>query len=75
MLAWIMKEELDSEKIYRLKMELAELEREWVKVGEREVKPSQCYRLSENPLRILYNADCPDSLKTRIEKLIRKHMK
>lgn len=66
---------LDEEaKLFHFKTALADLEREWVEVNGQRWKPSQCYRLTEDPKRILYNVNCPAALKRKIEKLVRKYL-
>lgn len=64
----------DDGQISRLKTELAELDREWVDVDGMKMKPSQCYRFEARPAHVLFNTNCPDTLKNRIEALLAKYL-
>ncbi len=48
--------------------ELALLDTDLVDAGGIMLKPSQCYRIESN--KLLYNANCPDSLKQKIEQIL-----
>ncbi len=37
------------------------------------VKPSNCFRLSGNPPKVIYNTNCPDELKKKIEEIVSKY--
>ena len=60
--------------LYKLRTDLADLDREWIEVKGRRMKPSQCYRLGTDPVHILYNSNCPEVLKKRIETLLKKYL-
>lgn len=64
----------NNEKISRLKTELNELEREWVDIDGIKLKPSQCYRLETDPAHVLFNTNCPDALRERINALLTKYL-
>ena len=64
----------DDGQLSRLKTELAELDREWVDVNGMKMKPSQCYRFESSPAHVLFNTNCPDKLKERIESLMIKYL-
>ena len=38
------------------------------------VKPSNCYYFEGNPAHILFNTNCPDSLKEKIENIVQKYI-
>jgi len=59
----------------RLRAELGELEREFVQVDGKRLKPSQCYRFNDDPVHVLFNTNCPDSLKKKINSIIAKYTK
>lgn len=37
------------------------------------VKPSQCYHASTNPFHVLYNTNCPEALKAKVEAILSKY--
>jgi hypothetical protein len=41
--------------------------------GER-LKPSQCYHFDNNPPHLLFNTNCPHSLKDKIKAIITKYI-
>jgi hypothetical protein len=60
--------------VEKVKAELSELEREYVEVGGRRLKPSQCYHFDTSPLHVLFNTNCPDTLKEKVEAILFKHL-
>lgn len=58
----------------KLRAELGELDRELVQVDGSMLKPSQCYRLGVDPPHVLFNTNCPDDLKKRIQAILIKYM-
>lgn len=54
--------------------ELHELDRELVKIDGQTIKPSQCYHFETDPLHLLFNTNCPDSLKERINGIVKKYI-
>ena len=59
--------------IAQLKAELNELDREMVDIDGVRVKPSQCYRVDLEPVHVLFNTNCPDELKQKIESILAKY--
>jgi hypothetical protein len=59
--------------LQKIKEELDALEKYPVIVNGRELKPSQCYHIDANPMHVLFNTNCPDSLRDRINSIISKH--
>jgi hypothetical protein len=57
----------------KIRSELNELDRELVKINGKTLKPSQCYRFSADPMHVLFNTNCPDSLKERVNAIIAKY--
>jgi hypothetical protein len=53
--------------------ELRELDKESVKIDGMLLKPSQCYRFSFQPLHLLFNTNCPDSLKEKILTIFKRY--
>ena len=67
-----MKPELDS--LALLKAELKKLDKETLLVNGKKLKPSQCYRLTENPTNFLFNTNCPENLKDKLNWILNKYM-
>lgn len=61
--------------IERMKSELRELDNEPVEIDGRKLKPSQCYRMEMDPVHIMFNTNCPDTLKERIEHILDKYLR
>ena len=68
-----MRKTLSPDKIRKLKAELSELERDFVQIDGVRLKPSQCYRFNADPVNILFNTNCPESLKKKINSIIAKY--
>lgn len=64
--------EYDPSRIARLRSELQELDKALFEINGMKMRPSQCYYFGLNPFHILYNTNCPDSIKTRVEEIISK---
>jgi hypothetical protein len=60
--------------IEELVRELNELDNEMVEVDGRRLRPSQCYRFETNPVHMLFNTNCPDSLKQKVEAILTRHI-
>ena len=58
----------------KIKAELQALDNENVQVEDKSIKPSSCYYFGSNPAHILYNTNCPDSLKEKINAIISKYV-
>ena len=50
--------------------ELNNLDNEWIDAGGILMKPSQCYRVEQG--RILFNTNCPDLLRAKVEFILQK---
>jgi hypothetical protein len=59
--------------VNKLQTELNDLDRELVKIDGHIMKPSQCYRFSAEPMHVLFNTNCPDTLKERVNAIIAKY--
>ncbi len=59
--------------LYRVQEELSRLDGETIEVDGVHLKPSQCYRLGTSPAHVLFNMNCPDSLKARVEAILQKY--
>ena len=56
-----------------VKAELMLLDNYDLFVDGKHLKPSNCYYYSSSPLHVLYNTNCPDSLKEKIEDILEKY--
>ena len=65
----------DTSLIQRLKVELGELERDMINIDGKMMKPSQCYHLDLDPVHVLFNTNCPDTLRDKIQTILSKHLK
>jgi hypothetical protein len=57
----------------KVKAELGELDRHLVEIGGKKLKPSQCYRFEADPAHILFNTNCPEDLKQKIQAILSKY--
>jgi len=60
--------------IERIKAELTALDQEMVNADGIALKPSQCYHFESNPLHVLFNTNCPDALRQKVQDIISKHI-
>lgn len=56
-----------------IQQELDQLDATPVMLGNKWVKPSQCYHLSTNPAHVLYNTNCPEDLKVKVAAILSKY--
>ncbi|HEV7782432.1 MAG TPA: hypothetical protein VGO58_14255 [Chitinophagaceae bacterium] len=54
--------------------ELKELDNELVPIDGALLKPSQCYHFETDPVHLLFNTNCPDSLKQKLQAILEKHL-
>lgn len=59
----------------QLKLELNALDNDPVEIDGSRIKPSQCYRFEVDPVHVMFNTNCPDSLKQKVEAILSKHLK
>ena len=60
--------------LYKLLTELDQINEEMVEVDGRLLKAGQCYRYEISPPHILFNTDCPESLKQKISSILTKYL-
>ncbi len=65
-----MNQSLSIDESNRLQAELDQLDQIFIEVDGQFIKPSQCYHLETNPPHILYNLNCPDMLKQKLEMIL-----
>ncbi len=56
-----------------LSEELAILDQAMVEVNGNLMKPSQCFHIEMDPPHVLYNENCPGSLKEKIGDLLKRY--
>ena len=64
---------LSPDMLEKVKAELGELDRHLVEIGGKKLKPSQCYRFEADPAHILFNTNCPEDLKQKIQAILSKY--
>lgn len=65
---------LSSYILQQLQFDLGELDRELVPVDGKMLKASQCFHVGLDPLHILFNTNCPDTLKEKVQSILSKHI-
>jgi len=65
---------LDPAVVEKLTEELRALDEDMVELEGRQLKPSHCFRVNLDPVHVLFNTNCPDSLKEKVEALLTKHL-
>jgi hypothetical protein len=58
----------------KIKAELMQLDRDLVEADGIRLKPSQCYHFETNPLHVLFNTNCPDALRQKVQDIISRHI-
>ena len=53
--------------------ELESLDREPVTVDGKQLKPSQCYHVGLDPTHVLFNANCPDTLREKVNSILKRY--
>jgi len=61
-------------KLENLVHELEALENELVPVDGILLKPSQCYRFETDPVHLMFNTNCPDALRKKVQAILHKHL-
>ena len=62
------------QRLIRIQNELRALDEHNIEVGGKQLKPSQCYRVGVSPAHILFNTNCPDSLKQKVQAILLKYI-
>jgi len=69
-----MRNSLPADMLEKLKVELGDLDRHFVEIDGKKLKPSQCYRVDVDPAHILFNTNCPEDLKHKIQIILAKYI-
>ena len=56
-----------------LKKDLELLDQVPIDVNGKKMKASQCYHLETDPAHLLFNTNCPQTLKSQIESILSKY--
>ena len=70
-----MRKSLSPGTLEKVKAELSELERILVEIDGKKLKPSQCYRFDADPAHVLFNTNCPDDLRKKINAILSKYIR
>jgi hypothetical protein len=68
-----MKSAISPEIVTRVKNELAQLDLSTIEVDGVHLLPSQCYHWGVEPAHVLFNTNCPDTLKEKVEAILSKY--
>ncbi|RYY58106.1 MAG: hypothetical protein EOO05_17425 [Chitinophagaceae bacterium] len=68
-----MKTSFSPEIITAVKNELAQLDLSTIEVDGVDMLPSQCYHFGLEPAHVLFNTNCPDTLKEKVESILSKY--
>ena len=52
---------------------LSHLDHETIQIDGASLKPSECYYFSSDPLHVLFNTNCPETLKEKISGIVKKY--
>jgi hypothetical protein len=63
---------LPQTEIAKLKMALDELDNIPVYLDGHQLKPSQCYHLELNPPHVLFNTNCPENIRERVNRIFQQ---
>jgi len=58
----------------KLKDALDGLDSELIDIDGVRLKPSQCYHLGINPPHVMFNTNCPESLKEKVQAIMAKYL-
>ena len=61
------------QRLIQVQNELRALDKHNIEVDGKQLKPSQCYRVGVSPAHILFNTNCPDSVKQKVQAILSKY--
>jgi hypothetical protein len=67
-------QEFSTDIIEKVRAELDELDKSPVEIDGIKLKPSQCYHFNLDPVHVLFNTNCPDTLKQKVEAILSKYL-
>lgn len=65
---------LSPEMLTRVRNELAALDNVTVDVDGKQMLPSQCYHFEIDPAHVLFNTNCPDNIRTRVNSILSRYI-
>ena len=65
--------QLTMDELIRLREELHALDNETIEIEGKPFRPSQCYRFETDPAHILFNTNCPESLREKVQSILSKY--
>jgi hypothetical protein len=58
----------------QVQAELDQLDLDMVTIDGKQLKPSQCYHFGSDPAHVLFNTNCPDELRRRVQAIMAKYI-
>jgi hypothetical protein len=58
----------------KMRAELAELDNQEVEIEGKYIKPSHCYHLGTDPAHVLFNTNCPEELRVKVNNILQKYI-
>jgi hypothetical protein len=58
----------------QVQAELEQLDRDMVLVDGKKLKPSQCYHFDTDPAHVLFNTNCPEDLRHKVQAILSKYI-
>ena len=65
---------LDAASLEKIRNELAAIDPELVEIDGKKLRSGQCYHFSPDPFHVLFNTNCPDTLKEKIDAILHKYI-
>jgi hypothetical protein len=64
----------NSSPLDQMNAELQALDQEKFDLMDSSLKPSQCYHFGTEPAHLLFNTNCPDSLRKKVKAIMAKYV-
>lgn len=58
----------------QVQAELDQLDRDAVVIDGKTLKPSQCYHFDTDPAHVLFNTNCPEELRRKVQAILAKYI-
>ena len=58
----------------QVQAELDRLDQDPVLIDGKKLKPSQCYHFEADPTHVLFNTNCPDELRQKVQAILSKYI-
>jgi hypothetical protein len=69
-----MRRSLSPKILQMVKADLSELDQDFVEIDGMKLKPSQCYRFDVDPAHVIFNTNCPEELKQKVQAILSKYI-